>query len=234
MARVSPRTLAASLKRFAQLHGTSPSLLLPTSDVGRRYYEVQVLIWLFRKLRANDYRIKLVNGPKARLRWSGNFMNRSYSHFALVNDSETVAEIWTDVWVSSRKAHRRLCGSGSVYPRAADYRELDLLIVQPSARDKRPICHRKLILGVECKSGKSYEKDLWGSILGMRHFVSRDWKPLAVGIRWDWDKIPYNPPSILVAAALPGSGVEAYRDSMEEFGIQAETIRYDVKRRKFY
>jgi len=197
---------------------------VPLRDPGGRFYEARVLCWLLGRLKVNGYAVDLRNGQRLTLRWSGGVLDRSFSFLRVVDGGKIVGEIWTDVWILSRKAHARACIDGVGYYRE-DHKELDIVVARPNPLDGRPICHEYLRLGIECKDRRTYTKDLLHSIYGMRSFMSEDsqkrYKARVRGFRG----LPYRPPSVLIAAGTDAK-ITDYKNGAAEYGIEMRRIKY--------
>ena len=227
---ISRRRVEALMRRYIALHGVSPNKFLPrtlspSQDPRGRLYEARVLVWLCSRLRSNGYRCVMTSGPFVTLRWNGGFLDRRYSFVSVFDGKSVFGEIWTDIWTYSHESHKRVC-AGRARHCSGDYREIDIVVTTPNAPTQQPLCHRRLILGIECKARKSFDKEMYVSFIGLRRFVSLLGAPKNQLIRWSQPPIKSRPASVLVAATTDSRGAKTFAGSCINHDTEIVHIPY--------
>jgi hypothetical protein len=198
---------------LAALPGTSATLI-PDAITAGKLYEAHVLACIARDLTIKEgLDLTLVKGTKIVLKAAPGPINQHYPHIEVRRAGKHVANIWTDVEISTLSY---LMTDGSVQA-AGHYHELDIVVVTPNA-NARPL-PSELWLGVECKH-TPYDKAMLRQILGIRRELSLLRDPQATNFAtWPAKVVPASPPScLLVYGSSPA--VLSFPHPGEKFGIE--------------
>jgi hypothetical protein len=188
--------------------------LLALGDVLGKLYEAYVLAAIARDLRTKEgLTATLSTGTKLCLKTGGGPINRTYPHIDIQYQGTTVAELWTDVFVTTMSWARR----GRPTPcQACDYHELDVVMVPPDTTGLA--AHDCVLIAVECKA-TSYEKHLLRQILGVRRELSLLRDGVATSFcSWPRAYVPALPPSCLMVYSTDPA-VSQWGPAGDAFGI---------------
>lgn len=204
-------------KAFAKYTGTTSATaasLIPDDVKAGKLYEAHVLACVVRDLTVKEgFDLVLVGGSKVVLKGSPGPINSAYPHIEARRNGVCVADLWTDVEVSTLSFAR----SGLSAPAVGHYHELDIVMVSAGTTG-RPTPDR-LWLGSECKH-TPYDKALLRQILGVRRelsYLQAD-QPTRFS-QWPSSTVPGEPPSCLIVYSS-SPAVLMYRHPGEVFGIR--------------
>jgi hypothetical protein len=202
---------------FAKYTGatsTTAVSLIPNDIKAGKLYEAHVLGCIARDLTTKEgLELVLVQGSKIVLKGSPGPINSAYPHIEVRRSGIYIADLWTDVEVSTLSFAR----SGLSTPALGHYHELDIVMVDATTSGRpRP---DQLWLGVECKH-TPYDKALLRQILGVRRELSllQDAQQSRFS-KWPVSTVPAEPPSCLIVYSS-SNAVLNYTHPGEVFGIR--------------
>lgn len=175
-----------------------------------KLYELYVLARLLQQLARRGW-TPFFSGGTIVLKASPGAIQPGDAHFEIHHSGGTVAEIYTDIQVTTL---------GSTLAQVSDYsayHEIDIVVV-PAGTSGMPTPD-ELLLGIECKALANFRKSVVREVLGRRRelsFVIRGTEPCLLDAS---EQVPANPPSEYWLTYIDPAG-DNYRDSPRAFGIE--------------
>lgn len=215
--------LRRALNAYAPAY-VEPLQLLKDDVTKGKLYEAFVLSTVLEEICRSDagISVRMVNGTYLYLRGKGAPIDRSFPHFEVYRDGLKLAEVFTDVYFTSRSAHvddNCFCTTSAPQNGPADFHELDIVMVRVGAAN-RP-CPEQIVTAIECKDCR-YEKHYFREALGVRRELGILALPKNTKFPWPRTAVHIDPPTCFMVYCTDEDIIN-YSRAAEHYGID---VRY--------